>query len=333
METRNFAPLGLDKRSLDSVLSEVNVMGFNTLRLPFSNDLLRLGAAPVGINYELNPELKGLSGLQLMDAVIAAAGKHGLRVVLDRHRPDAAAQSELWYTPEHSEQEWIADWTTLAQRYNDNDVVIGADLDNEPHGRATWGSGDMATDWRLAAERAGNAVLKVNPHWLIFVQGVATVAGDTYWWGGNLSAAEKSPVRLAVESQLVYAPHDYPPSVSSQPWFQAAGYPANLPQIWEQHWGYLAAKHFAPVVMGEFGSRLETNEDRAWMMQMVWYLRQRHISAMWWSLNPESEDTGGLYDDDWALMEQAKLRALQPLLREGRATVEVAMARRSTVLF
>jgi aryl-phospho-beta-D-glucosidase BglC (GH1 family) len=333
METKNFAPMGLEKRSVDSVLAEVSAMGFNTLRLPYSNELLRPGAAPMGINYELNPELKGAHGVELLDAMIAAAGRHGLRVVLDRHRPDAEAQSELWYTAEHSEQEWIADWMMLAERYSENDVVIGADLHNEPHGRATWGSGEVATDWRLAAERAGDAILKTNPHWLIFVQGVATVGSDTYWWGGNLTAAEKSPIRLDVPGQLVYAPHDYPPSVSTQWWFEEAGYPANLPEIWEKHWGYLAARHEVPVVMGEFGSRLETNEDRAWMMQMVWYLKQRHISALWWSLNPESEDTGGLYDDDWSHVEQAKMTALQPLLQAGSGALQMAMTRKSSVVF
>jgi endoglucanase len=333
METKNFAPMGLDRKSLDDVLAEVSATGFNTLRLPYSNEFLRPRAIPVGINYELNPELNGLHGVELLDAVITAAGRHNLRVVLDRHRPDADAQSELWYTAEHSEQEWISDWTMLAERYSDSDVVIGADLDNEPHGRATWGTGDPSTDWRLAAERAGNAILKANPHWLIFVQGVASVGGDTYWWGGNLSAAGRSPIRLDVPGQLIYAPHDYPPSVSSQPWFQAAGYPANLPQIWEQHWGYLAARHIAPVVMGEFGSRLETNVDRAWMMQMVWYLKQRHISAMWWSLNPESEDTGGLYNDDWNHMETSKLTALRPLLQTAAATSQLAMTRKSSVVF
>ena len=51
----------------------------------------------------------------------------------------------------------------LAQRYASNPAVIGADLHNEPHGSATWGDGNPATDWRLAAERAGNAILAANP--------------------------------------------------------------------------------------------------------------------------------------------------------------------------
>ena len=41
-------------------------------------------------------------------------------------------------------------------------MVIGADLHNEPHSPACWGCGDPNTDWRLAAERAGNAILSVN---------------------------------------------------------------------------------------------------------------------------------------------------------------------------
>ena len=59
------------------------------------------------------------------------------------------------------------DWKMLAQRYAGNTTVIGADLHNEPHAEGTnpaatgacWGCGDTARDWRLAAERAGNAIL------------------------------------------------------------------------------------------------------------------------------------------------------------------------------
>nr|WP_245864228.1 cellulase family glycosylhydrolase [Paenibacillus donghaensis] len=72
----------------------------------------------------------------------------------------------------------------LAQRYADNPTVIGADLHNEPHGTASWGTGNLATDWRLASERAGNAILAVNPNWLILVEGIETnVQGNSssYW--------------------------------------------------------------------------------------------------------------------------------------------------------
>jgi endoglucanase len=83
--------------------------------------------------------------------------------------------------------------------------VIGVDLHNEPHGQATWGSEDPATDWRLAAERAGNAILEVNPNLLIIVQGDEQVQGDWYWWGGNLLGAREQPVRLNSPDRLVYS--------------------------------------------------------------------------------------------------------------------------------
>jgi aryl-phospho-beta-D-glucosidase BglC (GH1 family) len=314
METDHFAPLGLDKRPLDSIMAEVRKMGFNVVRLPYSNQMLQPTTKPTGINYELNTELKGLSSLQVMDRMIASARTHGLRVILDRHRPDATQQTDLWYTPQHTEQQWINDWMMLAARYRETDTVVGFDLHNEPHGSATWGTGDAATDWRLAAERAGNAVLSVNPHLLILVEGISNEKNDSYWWGGNLSAAGQFPVRLSRPQQLVYSAHDYPPSVAQQGWFKAADYPKNLPGVWTGHWGYLVRQDRVPVVLGEFGTHYVTDADRKWMGQLVDYLAEHRIGAMYWSLNPESTDTGGLLGDDWRTVDHLKLAALQPLM-------------------
>src|SRR5262249_27752711 len=150
METSNFAPIGLDSRSLDDMLDQIVASGFNTLRLPYSNQLLD-SALPGGVSFGLNPDLRGFSGLELMDRVVDRAGRRGLRVILDRHRPNADSQSELWYTAQISELRWVQDWVMLAQRYRGDPTVIGADLANEPHGSATWGDGNERTDWRLAA--------------------------------------------------------------------------------------------------------------------------------------------------------------------------------------
>ena len=107
-----------------------------------------------------------------MDKIISYASQIGLRIILDQHRPDANSQSALWYTAAYPESRWIADWQMLATRYKDNSMVIGADLHNEPYTPACWGCGEKTVDWRLAAERAGNAILAINPNWLIFVEGV-----------------------------------------------------------------------------------------------------------------------------------------------------------------
>src|SRR6266849_3252857 len=158
LETGTFAPNGLGVRNWQDMLNQIARTGFNTIRLPFSNQLFDPASKPQGINYQLNPDLKGLSGLALMDRIIQGARKVGLKVVLDRHDPTADLRPALWYTEQVPQTRWIHDWVMLARHYQGNDTVIGADLDNEPHSPAIWGGGNPSTDWRLAAEQAGNAI-------------------------------------------------------------------------------------------------------------------------------------------------------------------------------
>src|SRR5262249_27547219 len=90
-ETQSFAPEGLNVRNYQSMLDQMAQLGFNTLRLPYSNQLFDPASRPASINYVLNPDLRGLQGLGLMDRIIAGARKAGLCVILDQHRPDAYA--------------------------------------------------------------------------------------------------------------------------------------------------------------------------------------------------------------------------------------------------
>jgi aryl-phospho-beta-D-glucosidase BglC (GH1 family) len=299
---------------MGSMLDQIKSLGYNSIRVPFCTQLFDPGSTPNGIDFNQNPDLVGLSGPDVLDHLIAGARSRGLKVILDRHRPDSGAQSPLWYTSQYSEQRWISDWQALATRYLGNDTVIGFDLHNEPHDPATWGDGNLTTDWRLAAERAGDAVLAVNPQLLIIVEGIQTIDGDSYWWGGNLEAAGAAPVRLSAPNQLVYSAHDYPASVFNQTWFSAADYPSNLPKVWDQHWGYLVSNAVAPVWIGEFGTRDQTTSDRQWLSAMAGYIGQHQLSFSFWCWNPNSGDTGGILQDDWMSVNQDKQSVLAPLL-------------------
>jgi endoglucanase len=320
METTNCAPHGLWSISLDAGLAQIKSMGFTTVRVPFSNECLA-SAVTSSINYAVNPGLANQSPQQVLDILIRQAAAAGLNVILDRHRPDSGAQSELWYTPQYSEARWIADWTALATRYKNDPTVIGVDLHNEPHGPACWGCGNAATDWHAAATRGGNAVLAVNPKLLILVEGVEKQPnGSSTWWGGGLGGVATKPVSLSVKNQVVYSPHDYPASVFAQTWFSAANYPANLPAVWDANWGYISKRGIAPVLVGEFGSKLETTSDAQWMSSLVSYLGTHKMSFAYWSFNPNSGDTGGIVADDWVTPQAAKLAAIQPLLTGTAAT-------------
>jgi endoglucanase len=326
LETGNKAPDGLWARNWQTILDQLAQLGYNTIRLPFSNDVLKPGAMPSGINYLLNPDLQGLTSLQIMDTIVAGAHQRGLRVLLDRHRPTSSAQSELWYTRDVPETKWIADWVFLARRYANDDTVVGADLHNEPRGPATWGTNDLTTDWRLAAQRAGNAILAANPRWLIFVEGVEKDGSDWYWWGGNLRGVGRAPVTLSVPDRVVYSPHDYGPEVYPQGWFKDPTFPANLPGVWDAHWGFITQQGLAPVVLGEFGGRsVGSDPGGQWQNALLHYLQAQRVGYISWALNPDSGDTGGILQDDWLTVQSSK----QSLYLQG-ATLPTAAAGNSS---
>jgi endoglucanase len=153
-------------------------------------------------------------------------------------------------------------------------------------------------------------------------------------WGGNLYEAGANPPNIP-KDRLVFSPHVYGPSVyvgaqfmdPAQP--QCAGLegdpagdaqcnivisPTLLQQGWDDHWGYLKAMGYA-VVIGEFGGNpdwpggkaslrdqnrysylTDKTVDWQWQTAFVNYLISKGITdTIYWSINPESGDTGGLY--------------------------------------
>ncbi|MET3805322.1 aryl-phospho-beta-D-glucosidase BglC (GH1 family) [Nakamurella sp. UYEF19] len=315
LETTRCAPDGLYQINLDSGMAQIAKFGFNAVRFPFSSECLEKTTPSGGIDATKNPGLVGKTPLQLMDSFVASARANGLRVILDRHRPDSAAQSELWYTAAYPEKTWIADWVMLARRYAAEPAVIGADLQNEPHGSACWGCKVASRDWAAAATRAGDAIGAVDQHLLIIVEGVEQTAKGTFaQWGGALEDVAAHPLTLKIPHQLVYSAHDYPSSVNSHPWFSAANYPANMPGVWDRNFGFIQKRGTAPVLLGEFGTQLETTSDKQWLTAMVSYLKTSGIGFAYWSFNPDSGQTGGIVQDDWTTPQTAKLAALEPLL-------------------
>ncbi|MFI6936715.1 cellulase family glycosylhydrolase [Streptomyces sp. NPDC050287] len=313
-ETSNNVVHGLWSRDYKSMIDQMRSLGYNTLRIPYSDDILKSGAVTDSIDFSggKNADLQGLNPLGVLDKIVAYAGQDGLKVILDRHRPDAGGQSALWYTAAVPESTWIANLKSLAARYKGNPTVVGIDLHNEPHDPACWGCGDTSRDWRLAAQRAGNAVLSVNPDLLIFVEGVQTYNGVSGWWGGNLMGVAQYPVQLDVANRVVYSAHDYATSVAQQSWFSDPSFPDNMPGIWDKYWGYIFKQNIAPVWVGEFGTTLTSTVDQKWLAALVSYLRPTSTygadSFHWtfWSWNPNSGDTGGILKDDWQTVDTVK---------------------------
>jgi len=276
------------------------------------------GAKTQSVDSLQNPDLADLTPLEVMDAVIDACGKAGIKVYLDRHRPLSGGQSELWYIAKVDEEKWIEDWQFLAKRYKGNPTVIGADLHNEPHGTACWGCGEEKRDWRLAAERCGNAIHEVNPDWLIIVEGndhygeEGWQKGEGYWWGGMLKGVKENPVRLKLKNKLVYSAHDYDKNVHLQDWFKEPDFPNNMPEIWDDKWGYIVKENIAPVLIGEFGSLLRDATDVKWLQNLISYMNKNDVHWTFWCLNPNSGDTEGILGYDWETVNTKKDGILDP---------------------
>jgi endoglucanase len=321
LETETSAPHGLWARDYKDLILQIKTLGYNFIRLPYSVQMMKERKVS-GIDFSkgANATLKDKSPLEVMDAIVQEADKQGLMVLLDSHRLNNKSIPELWYGDGFTEEDWITAWTDLATRYKSQPNVIGADLKNEPHGKATWGSGDRKTDWRLAAERAGNAILNINPNWLIVVEGIENgfpnPALKKHWMGGNLEGVRRFPVRLSRSGRLVYSLHEYGAGVFDQPWFSEKAFPGNLLERWEKGFHYIARERKAPILIGEFGGRKTDSDSKEgiWQQTLVKFIKDKNLSFAYWSLNPNSQDTGGLLLDDWQTIDSAKQALLSPLL-------------------
>jgi endoglucanase len=321
METETHVPHGLWARDWKEMLAQIRATGFNLVRIPWSVNAIR-SAQVAGIDFTkgANADLAGRAPLEVLDRIVAEADRQGLLVLLDCHRLNDDRIPELWYGDGFTEADWLDAWRTMARRYGTAANVIGADVKNEPHGAASWGTGDERTDFRLAAERCGDTIHEIAPHWLIVVEGVEkNVPGQQlsgHWWGGNLEGVRAAPVRLKTRHRVVYSPHEYGPGVSDADWFKDPAFPANLPDRWDKGFAYIVREGIAPVLVGEFGGR-ETGPDTregVWQRAFVEFLRERRLGFVYWSWNPTSGDTGGLLADDWLTIVEPKRRLLAPLL-------------------
>ncbi len=318
-ETGSRVPHGLWSRNYKDMIAQISDLGFNAVRLPVCPQSLR-GVSVNTIDYSINPDLKGLNSIEIMDRITTELDNKGIYFLIDHHRPDCDNITELWYNDGYSEEDWIDDLQAVAKRYKNNKSFIGIDLKNEPHGSATWGTGNKNTDWNLAAERAGSKVLSVNPDILIFVAGIGNsslCSGDIgHSWGGNFEPVNCMPISQTAipKNKLVYTPHVYGPEVFFHSYFADPNFPYNMPLIWDKHFGFLKDAGYA-VAIGEWGGRYGTASGEIKEIQFLdklteYFINKRICNSFYWSLNPNSGDTGGVLEDDWNSVWPQKMKLI-----------------------
>ena len=353
-ETPDEVAHGLWVQDYHTVLNDIKNLGYNTVRIPFSNQMVETPVVPQNLSFQsnsgpINTDLKGLNSMQILQKIVTAAGQDGLKVILDDHRSEAgesAEQNGLWYTSAYPSSAWVNDWSTVAKMFAGNSTVIGFDLRNEPHTPtgdtyaqgATWGTGDTTTDMRLAYEQAGNAILAADPNALIFCEGISNFPNssggfDADWWGGNLEGVAQFPVVLSSPGHVVYSAHDYGPSLFQQTWFNSSTTSSSLDAVWNQFWGYIYANKTAPLWVGEFGTgngATDAQDSTAgsqgqWFSSLVSYIKSNPAMGWtYWALN--GEDSFALLDNNYdatpvSATKQSLLAGIQdPLSGAGNGT-------------
>ncbi|GAB9475162.1 Cellulase-8, endo-1,4-beta-glucanase [Globisporangium polare] len=324
MESDILVPHGLWGGDASTTLAQVAELlvahEFNVVRVPLAVRAV-LENTPVdkykmGNEKELVAACNELRYLDVLDYVVRVFAEHRLLVLLDAHVLEPGGPiTPLWYDNPNNRDWFQQAWSVLASRYASCWNAIGADLKNEPHGDATWGSGDLATDWRLAATNLSEHILSICPRWLIFVEGIQSFSHGGHelpcFWGENLCGVKEFPMELSVPNRLVYSPHVYGPDVADQPYFHDSQFPKNMASVWDAHFGFVRTEGIGPpLIIGEWGGKYRSEADRKWQNEFAEYLRARAIDAIYWCVNPNSGDTEGLLENDWRTPNADKLRLL-----------------------
>ncbi len=377
---------GLYAADVDDFLSGCADKGINVIRFPISSELLlswmngepnavssvqagyeppvdEVGEdgsiTPAGKYVNINKDFVEADGktiknsMEIFDVIMKKCKEYGIKAFIDIHSPDANNSGhnyEIWYGKAGITTDlWIETLVWLADKYKNDDTLLGYDLKNEPHGKreygatcpdtiARWDDTTLENNWAYAATRCANAILEVNPHALIFVEGVEqypkTEKGFTYetpdiwqapadqspwygaWWGGNLRGVRDYPITpTSGTSQIVYSPHDYGPSVYAQTWFNKDFTTQTLlDDYWYDTWAYIVEEDIAPLLIGEWGGHMDGGKNQKWMELLRDYMINNHISHTFWCLNPNSGDTGGLLGYDFVTWDSEKYGLFEPSL-------------------
>jgi aryl-phospho-beta-D-glucosidase BglC (GH1 family) len=340
---------GLDRQPLASMIGLYKAWGFNSVRLPFSNQMLHHTRPVPDEAVAANPEFRGQNPLQVMDAVIQAFTDNGIAVILNNHSTSSEwccnfDSNGLWHnegasTYSQSAEQWVQDWLMLAARYKNNKLVVGADLRNEVRtGKwrntiipvfPNWGKGD-GNDWALAAADAGNRILAVNPDLLIIVEGINWTGTIPLLGSGerpHLQPVQGRPVNLIVPNKLVYAAHNYSftgpnhtgddktsPGKTRYGQMDAQ----TLRDTLDREFGYVLNNdqyYTAPVWVSEFGAAANEGDPatRAWFAELVRYMVDKDLDFAYWPFNHEGY---GLVSEDYSrnLMDDWRYAELSRLI-------------------
>lgn len=162
-DSNDFVFGGLRYASYQDIVARIKALGFNAIRVPFSNEMVERNPIVSAIGpicshlsclpstgsdaLAANPGLDNMHALDIMKTIVDYAGSQGLSIILDNHRSESgwgAEENGLWYTATScssstdpytcfTPRNWLDDWATVERLFAGDPAVVGLDLRNEPH--------------------------------------------------------------------------------------------------------------------------------------------------------------------------------------------------------
>jgi aryl-phospho-beta-D-glucosidase BglC (GH1 family) len=319
-----FVPGGLEVRPRADIARLIRSMGFNSVRLPYSDEMVVSNPLVAPAQLAANPDLVGMRAVDVFSAVVTACTDAGLAVIVNDHITqagwcDGRNLCDSGWSNSHlgplcrvrqTEDQWLDNWETIMRRFVHNPRVVGVDLRNEPRG--VWGTQNWKP-WAKAATRAGERLLALNRDWLIIVEGIKSA--------NDLSGAKKQPVTLSVPNRVVYSVHVFAWSgwahlspYSSRP------YPGFVLAMM-RNWAWLLKDNIAPVWISEMGASREPGKgDQHYWGNLMKYLETVDADFGYWAINPRKpheneQEYWALVEDDWeTVVDDFRLQGMRKLM-------------------
>ncbi|KAL1893624.1 hypothetical protein Cpir12675_004055 [Ceratocystis pirilliformis] len=320
-----FVPGGLDIRHRSKIATLIRDLGFNTVRLPYSDELVRTNPVIPARHIAANPDLIGLRALDVFHATVHALVGSGIAVIINNHITQArwccdADPCDAGWSNSHlgsicpvrqTTHDWITHWTDIMRPLANEPLVLGADLRNEVRG--LWGTMPWPS-WAAAAEEVAENLLAINPQWLMVVEGTSSA--------NDLTGVATRPITLSVPNRLVYSAHVY----SWSGWGSLKGRYSlrkyeSFANDMHTNWGYLITENVAPVWVGEVGAPMDPDKgDANYWRNLMQYLRDTDADFGYWAINPrkpheDMQESYGLIEDDWqTVVKDYRLRDMLQLM-------------------
>lgn len=304
---------GLWENPLDFYMDILKGQKFNALRVPLSFEIMQ------NLQLEVNADctradptvVPGTTTGHFIERLLDTAKSRGMFVLFDLHTVGGQI-TEMPWSADVSEEDVVTAWRNFAAAFGTHPAILGLEIKNEPHGPCSQ---------PVFHRHAARVIQEIGKMYdgLYFIDGTATSGIDHPPWGGSFESIaarceDDALCVLGLPERLVFAPHVYGPDVRGPTVREESD------AAFERRYGFLTTHAFfnaSAIIVTEFGGFMQ-DIDYHYFVKWKDYTGKKNLStgAFFWTLPPNSADTGGILLDDYKTLNKQKLDfldALQPL--------------------